>query len=55
MGLFMFRSVGRIGEFFRAIEFLSVFAIKWLVSGMGPHVDFPIFRTGESTVAIFML
>ena len=55
VGLFMLCSVGRIGEFFRAIEFLSVFAIKRLVSGMGPHVDLPIFRTSKRTVAIFML
>ena len=53
--LFMFCPVRRIWEFFGAVELLSIFAIKRLVSSVRSHMNFAVLRARKRAVAIFVL
>lgn len=55
VGLFVFGPIWRIGKLLGAIELLSVFTIERFVTGMRPHVNFPIFWASKSSIAIFVL
>lgn len=55
MSLFMFCSIGGVGELLGTIELHGVLATEGLVPSVRPHVNFPVFRPGKRSIAIVVL
>ena len=55
VSLFVFGSIRRIAEFLHTVKFLGIFTSERFLSTMGPHMNFSIFGSCKSSVAVRLL